>query len=398
MMTRLIRIVLACTALSVGEAGAQGPLSATRVLSHKMAAINVKIVPVTPVAASGGTTPYVYKLTGTLPSGISFDAVTGQLSGTPTATQGLTTYIVTVTDAAKATAQNTFELEVGPADRIATFLSDKSITIRKTFDGTKEEQSPASIFYYRRPTGSDQEFSSTDIAIKVGEYEAFKNTPARSLLLYPTVEYHRNTDSTKLSHKISAAGTAEFRPVGLKLPPDPVTAGEVEQTGWAVAPVFILDAKYARDLVASKLDQTYSAQVFTTTKTYPALPGYPWRNGDGAYLGRYYAYIGAQHHSYKTEAQDTTGNVGFARVWTEFYPVTTLTERYLQLTADLAYRQRMSGNIGPTTVLSDLDLGANVYLDGSGHLGVGVEYLRGHDATRHFAYREQFTVGLKIKY
>lgn len=397
-MSRLVYCAVALIATSIDQAGAQAALVAMRTLSHKRATINMAIVPVAPVTATGGTPPLSFALSSPLPEGIQFDAATGQISGTPTAPHATTTYVVTVTDAAKATARNTFELDVASSDPIGGFLADHNILVRKTFDGTKDEQAPASVFYYRRPTGPDKEFSSTDVAVKVSEYEAFKNTSARSLLLYPTVEYHRNTDSSKLSHTVAAAGKAEFRPVGLTVPVIPVPGVSIDQEGWSVAPVFILDAKYARDLVASKGDQVYSAQVFTTTKTYSALPGYPWRNADGAYLGRYYAYIGDQYHRYKTTANDTTGTVAFGRAWAEFYPFTTLTTQYVQLTADLSYRQRMSGNIGPTRVLSDLDVAGNWYLDGTGHIGVGVEYVRGHDASKHFVYREQFTLGLKVKY
>jgi hypothetical protein len=49
--------------------------------------------------ASGGTTPYTYSISGTLPAGVTFDASTGTVSGTPTAA-GSFNYTVTVTDAA----------------------------------------------------------------------------------------------------------------------------------------------------------------------------------------------------------------------------------------------------------------------------------------------------------
>src|SRR5205823_1476390 len=114
-----------------------------------------------PVTATGGTPPLTFTLSGTLPSGIRFDPVTGQISGTPNETHGTTTYTVRVTDVAKATAQNTFELDVTAANPIVAFLSSYNVSIRKTFDGSKDEQTPASIFHYWRPTGPDKEFSST---------------------------------------------------------------------------------------------------------------------------------------------------------------------------------------------------------------------------------------------
>jgi outer membrane autotransporter protein len=70
------------------------------------------ITPFTPVTAVGGTAPYTYSISPGLPAGMSFDPATGEIAGSPTQSQPLTTYTVTIQDASGATATRTFDLEV----------------------------------------------------------------------------------------------------------------------------------------------------------------------------------------------------------------------------------------------------------------------------------------------
>jgi hypothetical protein len=58
----------------------------------------------TTLAASGGTAPYTWSiLSGSLPAGLSLNASTGVISGTPTAKQGAASIVFTVTDSATPT-------------------------------------------------------------------------------------------------------------------------------------------------------------------------------------------------------------------------------------------------------------------------------------------------------
>ena len=74
---------------------------------------DVGIAPLTLPAATGGNGALAYSLSPGLPAGLNFDATTRTVSGTPTASQALTLYTYTATDADGSTASLTFNLVVG---------------------------------------------------------------------------------------------------------------------------------------------------------------------------------------------------------------------------------------------------------------------------------------------
>ena len=85
---------------------------------------DVAIDALTLLAATGGTGELTYTLTGTLPAGVTFDASTRTLSGTPTKKQEATGYTYTATDADGDAASLTFTIEVaGRASDDASFVS-----------------------------------------------------------------------------------------------------------------------------------------------------------------------------------------------------------------------------------------------------------------------------------
>jgi hypothetical protein len=65
-----------------------------------------------PMLGVGGTLPYTWSAVG-LPTGMSINAATGEIGGTPAAA-GISTVVITVTDALAATAQKTYLLVISP--------------------------------------------------------------------------------------------------------------------------------------------------------------------------------------------------------------------------------------------------------------------------------------------
>ncbi len=75
---------------------------------------------VIPVTAIGGTSPYTYAISPTLPAGLTFNTTTGRITGTATVSQTTTVQTVTVTDSLSATSSSSFNLIVKPPAPIAT--------------------------------------------------------------------------------------------------------------------------------------------------------------------------------------------------------------------------------------------------------------------------------------
>jgi hypothetical protein len=94
------------------------PVSKLSISTASLVAGTVGTAYTAQIAATGGTTPYIYTAA-TLPQGLSLGAASGAISGTPAAgTAGTTSVIFTVTDATTPTAQTasvTLSLAINPA-------------------------------------------------------------------------------------------------------------------------------------------------------------------------------------------------------------------------------------------------------------------------------------------
>lgn len=89
--------------------------------------------PTTTLQATGGTTPYVWGVTG-LPTGLGYDSNTGQISGAPSET-GIFSVGITVTDDLGATASKTLTLTINPdqSGDAPAAPSDLTISVKRRF-------------------------------------------------------------------------------------------------------------------------------------------------------------------------------------------------------------------------------------------------------------------------
>ena len=83
------------------------PISATAIAPTQILTVGTAMTSFSPLTASGGTTPYAYSYTGTLPAGLSFNTSTGAVTGTPTATYATANLIFSVKDANNVVASMT---------------------------------------------------------------------------------------------------------------------------------------------------------------------------------------------------------------------------------------------------------------------------------------------------
>ncbi len=103
-------------------------VTATQAVASQTLTLNTAATPFTPVTGTGGTTPFAYTISPTLPAGVALDASTGAITGTPTVTSNTTTYTVTITDANAATGTNTFTLKVNAVVTATQAVASKALT------------------------------------------------------------------------------------------------------------------------------------------------------------------------------------------------------------------------------------------------------------------------------
>ena len=78
-----------------------------------------------------------YSVSPSLPTGLSFNASTGAISGTPTASSAAASYTVTVTDSNGATATASFSLTVSPATSVLSWSTPASVIYGTALSATQ---------------------------------------------------------------------------------------------------------------------------------------------------------------------------------------------------------------------------------------------------------------------
>jgi hypothetical protein len=273
------------------------------------------------------------------------------------------------------------------------------ISIRKTFDGSKSEGKPAAITWVNDSSKEDEDFYLIDLAVKVKEWDLVKEGNS-SFLLYPVVEWHRNTQNDEETDKLSGALKAEYRMFPLigfspdNKPLPPIYPG---QKLYTVSPLLLASVEYSEDL-EKNTDEIKGSIFCSLTSNKRWFPGAQFRSPDGTFRGRYYPYIGVERFEPTIDEVKARADFLTARFFFEYWPFAEKKRQYLQFVFEYAYRYTIGKSDFSLDDASELTLGLNLYLDGKGNVGIGYEYVNGEDPKDGFIDRERSSIAFKVKF
>ncbi len=280
---------------------------------------------------------------------------------------------------------------------ISDWFTNNGISIRKTFDGSKNESKPSAITWVNDSSEQDS-FYLIDIAVKIKEWN-ITNSGNSLLTLYPIIEWHKNSKDSKELDKISGKVKMEYRMFPLHFYSSNNTIIDSISPNLSpkvFSPLLIGSLGFSEDLRENEGE--FNGSLFLTiTSNKKWYPGAQFRSPDNGFIGRYYPYLGFEHFEPTIGDQEAKVEFATGRFYAEYWPFPSKTEQFLQLIFDYTYRTVISEKSCDLDDVSELSLSLNLYLDGKGNVGIGLDYVNGEDPQNGFIDREQTSVSLKIK-
>jgi hypothetical protein len=261
--------------------------------------------------------------------------------------------------------------------KLNKWLPDKNFAIRQTFDGSKNENKPASLSYQENHK-SAKDFLNVDLAIKLSELELLKNKSS-VLIFYPKVEWHKSNDSTDIKNKLDGGVNFEFIPFGLK---SPNLSSDLPNKGLIISPWFQGTSSYKRNFIDGVYETKLAFQL-SLVSNYKFLPGYSFRDSNDNFRARYYPYIGVEfNHLPDLITKEVTEEFStyFVRLFAEIWII----PQTLQLNIDGTYREIINNETSLRKSLPILASSIYLYPGKQESLGIGFEYKHGYDNNSRF--------------
>ena len=263
-------------------------------------------------------------------------------------------------------------------DKKSSWFKD-NVDIRKTFDGSKNENKPATFALYENHK-SNNDFFSADVAIKFIEWELLKNS--RSIItLFPVAEYHRSSNDDDKKDKLSVGLNGEY----------------YFGSNWNLKPYLLSNFAFKRNLLENINEIKYVGQIsFFGNKR--GQPGYKWRfdNEQKDYRGMYYPYFGYEYNKIPDLiSQGNTESISslFFRLHIEHW----ISLKSIQIIINGIYRSLIS-DIKIKDDLPLINLSLNYYPGNQDNISIGLDYKNGYDPDSKFTQVEITSMSLNIKF
>jgi hypothetical protein len=286
--------------------------------------------------------------------------------------------------------QPLFAQEETGVGSIGTWLANQHIAIRQSFDGASTEAKPAALTWVNHDSKLGGDYYLVDLG---AQYKAPELVPCAncSLVLLPTLEWHRDTTTKTPTNIVCPKLNLEFRPAR-------VAAGPADEPGGhTIVPFFLLSGSASRDFkqLTTKGNLSLRTSLFGIKNW---LPGSELTTGDEkTYRGQYYPYLGVDWIDPVPGKTGTHFWSGIARFYAEYAPLAKGNTQYLQVLLDYTYRRKLRGDPSVGKNLPLFIVGLNLFLDAKNRVAVGYQYQRGYDAKDDFAFHEKSSIGIKIK-
>lgn len=262
-------------------------------------------------------------------------------------------------------------------------LDAAGVFVRQNFVGVKEENLPATVSYVDSTLAGHSYL--VDLAVKLKDFQPVSRSD-QTLLVSPSVEWHRSDLKGNGTNKLSAAGNLEYfvKTVG----------------GIRDGLIFQGQASVTREVVKNQTEEMASLLATLSHKGGP---------GDHLqYLGYgfYYPYLGFEYFANLplTQAMTTLApavDLAFAtgRLYLELYPFNSKPKgpRRFQLIGTYTYRKRVGGDREAAQGYGLLELSALYYLDTARRVAIGYTYEDGHNPTNNFLFDRRSSIALKLK-